>query len=142
MANSTVFSFKADTKDLDSKLDGLKASAEATFLALEQSTKKATKAQDALDRSTKIFTQSLRKTKSEIEILNAEKKKNGSISDEQSDRLNKLIAREKQQERAYKAATRALKAKVVQTKRAIATQKSSAGAYDTIINRIKNSLIC
>lgn len=137
MGNSTVFSFKADTKDFDAKLDGLKASAEATFLALEQSTKKAQKAQNSLDQSTKVFAQSLRKTKSEIERLNAEKKKNGTLSKQQSEKLDKLIAKQKQQERAYNAATRALKAKVVQTKRAIATQKASAGAYDTIINRIK-----
>ena len=139
MSNSTVFAYKADTSDMDSKLKGIKASAEATFLALEASTKKAQKAQDTYTASTKAFERTLRTVKSQIAVLNAEKAKNGSLSQEQATKLSTLEAKEKKLESVYKRSIRALKTKIIEAKRDVATQKTSLNSYETLTRSIEKN---
>ena len=131
-SNSTIFSFKADTKDFDAKLNSVKKAAEDAMIGVESSTMKATEAQKKLDTAMGDYNKRIATTKSELTGLKDKQAQGIALTVEEAKRVEELTKEVKSLEAEKKKVRSELNAEILQHKRAIATNRVTANSYKSM----------
>ena len=100
MANSTTYTFKADTKDIDEKLRAIKGAAERAFTNWSQAVNSVSKSEKELNAILQDQEAKLRPLRAEVTRLNQKKAEGTALTNEEAASLKKITAQIHAQERA------------------------------------------
>ena len=143
MAQSTVFSFKADLREMDAQLKNTKDLANSTFNDFLKSVEKTNKAEKELEATLSRQAKEIKPLRDELNALNDEKVKNGRLTKEQTKRYKELDTAVSSLEKKYKIENKSLKENITAINRKASSQKKLHGslkASERELNRTKRAM--